>query len=199
MNLHDGKLYDLLSFVTKHVPFYKRFSPLLSGNLEPGEILQRFPIIDKSIIKGNAASFLSDEVRDFEIAQTASLHSIIPGQQLNKMLVPEVTSGSSGFPLICYKRNSERIRLGLSIWKRRKMLDPLVSQKSLYCLIHAHVSQKKVVDDTRNFHPENIKKVLSYLIKEFRPRIVHGTPSDLFEYAKYILQQDVDLEGWSPS
>lgn len=194
----ENKLNELIEYAINHVPYYQQFKNAIE-NSTSAPMLSHFPVMTKKKMLDHFNDFISDQYKESIIAETEGLHSIKPGQNLSNVLVPEVTSGSSGSPMRCYKTNNERIQLAISAWKYRKLLDPRVSPKNIYCLIHAHSTQKKVVKDTRNFHPDNMKKVLDYLEHEFKPLIIHGTPSDLHKYALYIEENNIKFQDWDIS
>lgn len=187
----EEKLKTLLEHVVGNVDYYKKFESLISEDVSVYETLRKFPIITKKTINENKQSFFSDYAR-----------SLIDGKDLfsmNEYLIPESTSGSSGFPLICYKSRKERFELAVDLWKRRQMIDEYINQQDMFCLIHVHPSQNTIINDTRNLHPEAIQKVLQYLSDDLKPRLLHSTPSDLEKYADYILGNKMKLDEWQLS
>ena len=197
INSNSDKLYSHLKSVVANSPFYAGYRPFFHADMADGyAALLNFPIMSKSDMVRNHDALLSNIVRGYPVIATDGLFTVRIGEDLNKALIPEITSGSSGFPLKCYKTNEERVRLAISAWRRRMVFDPALRQQDIFCLIHAHASQPKVVSDPRNFHPDNIKKVLDFLVNEVKPRMLHGTPSDLLEYARFINKIGYDLKDW---
>ncbi len=177
----EKKLLRLIQDVTKYVPFYKPYQELGEQFSNPIDALMRLPITDKKMIHNNNDAFFSQR---------------IARSKREELLITEVTTGSSGLPIMCYKTKEERLQLALSAWKQRKAIDNTVNQSSMFCLLHSHSSQKKIVEDTRNLNPGNISKVLHYLRDEFKPKIIHCSPSDIFEYARFIEVEEFQLFAW---
>jgi phenylacetate-CoA ligase len=151
------------------------------------EAFHAIPIIERPFFKSNFNLFLSGELNE----------SLEKGTPANFYM--ETTSGTSGSRFTCYKSNSERIQLAMAVWKRRKLIDPLVEQASSYCIIHIPYTQKNVVEYGDFYNPEKIATVLNYLVNDLRPRMIHGGPPVICAYAKFIEENKIDLKGWRPS
>jgi phenylacetate-CoA ligase len=175
------KLSNLIREVTHFVPYYKQFLERTDTYDDPVQALAQLPITEKALLHSHAEQFYSER---------------IDKSRREDLLIAEVTTGSSGLPIMCYKTKEERFQLALSAWKQRRAIDARVNQSNLFCLLHSHSSQKKVVDNMRNLHSQNISKVLHYLRDEFQPLIIHCSPSDIFEYAKFIEREQFSLEDW---
>lgn len=195
------KLYRHLSAVTQKTEYFRPWQALLNQWSDDwyASVFSKFPVASKEVMLANSEAFFSDDVKDFAVSPTIGLFTVDRSGVLHKELIPEVTSGSSGFPMKIFKTNEERIRLAMSAWNNRSLIDAKANQNNMFCLIHAHGTQPKVVTDTRDYNPANITKVLNFLSTEMKPRLVHGTPSDLYEYAQFIINNNYDLGDWKPT
>lgn len=184
---------SLIDEIVESVPFFKPYKGAISSFQDPLDRLMALPVTDKTTMREYKQSFFSNQLGDPLLNEKGELlSSKIP-------LVPEATTGSSGVPVICYKSNQERFVLALSAWKQRKLIAPEANQTTMFCLMHAPASQKRIVDDLRNLHDSNVEKVLQYLRDELKPLIIHGSPSDLYAYANYIRKSGFDLKEWQLS
>jgi phenylacetate-CoA ligase len=161
--------------------------------------LQDYPVMDKALLRKKFRAILADNAHQNVIEFTDGLFSVkrSPGG-LKDVLIAEVTSGSSGTPLKIVKTNAERMTLGLKAWQQRQRISRRVNQKNTFFTAHVHISQPKIVEDLQNHHPENLRKILSYLTNDMRPLCIHGTPGDLYQYGKYLLDSGDNHTEWRP-
>src|SRR5688572_8782092 len=103
------RLQSVIDHAASTVPFYRRLQE------EKGRALTfyDFPVLSKKRFIENL-----DEMMSVLYADYVKAHD--PRSVTNpKTLLYEFTSGSSGYPLRCYKTIQERTRLALSLHKKR--------------------------------------------------------------------------------
>lgn len=182
-----SELQDLLHHALSSVPFYKRFQK----ELDCKEIkLENFPPVSKKSMIDNLDDFLSDAYSGYR--KISDHHS-----DNRKVLIYEFTSGTSGYPLKCYKTVSERTKLGLSLYKKRKAIYPNFTNDKMFCFIHnTGYRSNSYTDSLGNLSDDNIRKVLLYLRDEVRPLVLHGNPMLFLYYATFIKNSRFDLKSW---
>lgn len=185
----EARLNNILNDAINNVEYF-RTRVHRSETMTTTDLLNQFPILTKEEVKKHKDHLFSDRAK--EKIKGVDLFS------MNEFLIPESTSGSSGFPIIIYKSKLERFQLAIDLWAKRRLIDERVNQENMFCLIHLPHNQKKIIKDTRNLHPDAIQQVLNYLI-ENKPLLLHSTPSDLVKYAGYILDNNIDLKDWKPA
>lgn len=186
MNEHENKLYAILKHAIDNVQYFRDRVSVIS-TMTAIELLNEFPIVTKKEVNTYKDILFSDQARE-------KMRGLDPFS-MKEFLIPESTSGSSGFPIVIYKTKSERFQLAIDLWNKRKLIDDKVNQSNMFCLIHIPHNQEKIIKDTRNLHPDVIQQMLDHLIRS-KPLLLHSTPSDLIKYAEYIINNNVDLQDW---
>lgn len=95
----------------------------------------------------------------------------------------EITSGSTGEPLKCYKTSSEIMKLNLIIWQNRKRIDNEVNIKNFFSMYG--MDTRKKIGDLVNLEKENMLSCLKKILDE-KPRWLYGSVSVVEQYAKII-------------
>lgn len=149
----------------------KYYSNIIRKNKIENYELKLFPIITKSEIKSNYADYISTSKE--------------------KPLL-ELTSGSSGVPLKCWKTKTERVTAAISLWKQRKRRDPYVNNQNFLPLVGYNTYHK--IGDFCNFDKENIKECFDGLL-EFNPRWISGPITIVERYAKEIEKGNISYSG----
>lgn len=181
---------DRLAAILKHavetVPYY---APLGRQGAVPA--LRDFEPLGKRAYVANLQSLLSSAFADHR--RTSDHHEAgRPGT-----LLCEFTSGSSGYPLHCYKTSAERTQLALSLFRKRRAIDPAFAMKDLFGFIHnPDYPATSHFDGLGNLAPENIGRVLTYLRDRLRPPYLHGNPMLLLYYARFVQERRFDLGDW---
>lgn len=186
MNEKENKLYKILNHAINNVQYFRNRVSATS-TMTAIELLNKFPILTKKEVNTYKDILFSDHALE-------KMRGIDPFS-MKEFLIPESTSGSSGFPIVIYKTKIERFQLAVDLWSKRKLIDDRVNQNNMFCLIHLPHNQEKIIKDTRNLHPDAIQQVLDHLIRN-KPLLLHSTPSDLIKYAEYIINNNVDLKDW---
>lgn len=133
--MDEKKLYNILHYSIDNVLYYKK----LKLSINPIETVEKFPIIDKRIIKDNYSSFISNEY-DVRLLKNI-LHNNNDFYHENKIIsmhntfVIECTTGSSGMPFSVVKTIQERNQLARILWKKRNE-HFVVSPNSMFNFIH---------------------------------------------------------------
>ena len=181
------RLEDLLRHAATTVPFYRTLQAEKPG-LRP---LNAFPVLGKKRYIENLESLMSDVYAGFERVDEGAAQ---PGPN---MLIGEFTSGSSGYPLRCYKTVQERTRLALSLLRRRTSVLKSFSNDNMFGFIHnREFAASSYADGLGNLSEENIGRVLLHLRDTRRPAVLHGNTMLLERYADYVRKHCFDLGSW---
>lgn len=178
------RLTDLLCHLRKNVPFYKNISII---NDDPFKTLRNLPVLSKEEIQKNLSQFLSD---DFPKMNTYSV----------------TTSGSSGNQLKLYLDNSTygiEWAYVAAAWSRVGYIpgDRLISfrgvefrnaKKGVYWQDNPVYNTLEM--SPNHISPETMPAYIS-MIKKVKPKFIHGYPSAISFFAKYMEDEGVELHG----
>lgn len=175
------QLKRLLEHAVKHVPFYSDIK-LASG--DPFKNLERFPIIEKGIIKRDITKFKANNI-------------------LEKNMYYVATGGSSGNPFEFYLDNStfgKEWAFVVISWNRVGFTpgDKVVSFrgvefKNASKCIYWQDNPIYNMLEMSPFHMSegNLQRYVGK-IKEFKPRYIHGYPSAISILAKYVIAKGIE-------
>lgn len=161
------KLRSLLIYLSEHNRYYQEIQKKLQYDVyhdDIREIYKSLPIVTKLDIIENQDTYFTDNIRGEEIFE-------------------EVTSGSSGKVLKCYKTSTERTMLALNIWKQRRLFDPLVNTTN-YCNLFNN-EMEEMIGRVYDVEEETIIKNFYKLIA-LNPRWIAGPISLLSKLAILI-------------
>ena len=102
----------------------------------------------------------------------------------------EITSGSTGEPLKCFKTDREIMKLNLIIWQSRKRIDSKVNVKNFFSMYG--MDTRKRIGDVVNLEKDNMLVCLKKILNE-KPRWLYGSVSIVEQYAKIL--QEFDLKN----
>jgi len=182
-----SRLQEVLEHAAQTVPFYQRLAEGRSG-LD----YWSFPVLGKKRFIENLDDMMSTLYAGYDrvhgLAEVKAPHS----------LICEFTSGSSGYPLRCYKTVPERTRLALSLHKKRVAVMKDFSPARMFGFIHnTGFESHSYLDGLGNLSAENIGRVLLYLRDVAQPAVLHGNTMVFVYYADYIAKHGFDLKSWS--
>jgi phenylacetate-coenzyme A ligase PaaK-like adenylate-forming protein len=181
------RLEGLLHHAATTVPFYRA---LQAGKFCP-QSLAAFPVLGKKRYIENLENLMSNVYAGFERMDEGTAQ---PGPN---MLIGEFTSGSSGYPLRCYKTVQERTRLALSLLRKRTSALKNFSNDRMFGFIHnTEFTASGYADSLGNLSEENIERVLLYLRDTRRPAVLHANTMLLERYADYIRNYRFELGSW---
>jgi phenylacetate-CoA ligase len=181
-----GLIQRQLAYVTKYVPHYKGMAGKIS--------LDSFPLLKKSDIQSDYASFVSDQpdpiIRNSVLRDLGRKQDVYEGVSEHGVLINE-TSGTSGVPLRCARSVEDRLALGVGIWRQRRRIDPAITPPGLYRFNHPGT-------DRRRYHPglltlENLQALYADVART-RARWIHAAPSRLQKHLEVFRGA-----GWSPT
>jgi len=179
-----ARLQQLLQHAVDTVPFY---SALRGRALN----LAQFPVIGKKRYIDNLEHLMSTGYRDFARMYEGN------GEPDAHTLIGEFTSGSSGYPLTCYKTVAERTQLALSLFRKRCAVLRTFSNDRMFGFIHnTEFTAGSYVESLGNLSEENIGRVLTYLRDARRPAVLHGNTMLLERYADFIRKHQFPLGSW---
>ena len=92
----------------------------------------------------------------------------------------EITSGSTGEPLKCYKNKNEIMKLNLILWRNRKRIDKEVNINNFFSMYG--MDTRKRIGDLFNLNKENVLYCLKKILEE-KPRWLYGSVSIVERYA----------------
>lgn len=164
------KLKKLLCFLYNKNPYYS--SILKNMNCDPNcddiqLIYNQMPYITKDDIINNYDSLLTP--------------SILERNNENF----DITSGSSGNVLKCYKSYEERSKLAINIWKKRRNIDPGVTPEN-YVNIFSKDFEKvigKFYNTSEDMLCKNLKRIM-----DLKPRWISG-PVSIFERFAILINE----------
>lgn len=161
------KLRSLLIYLSEHNEFYKRVQKDLQYDVyhdDIREIYKSLPYTSKQDILNNPDIYFSDNPKQEQIFE-------------------EVTSGSSGNVLRCYKTSTERTLLAFNIWKQRRLFDPDVNVNN-YCNLFNNEMEEQV----GKFYNVEDREVIAnfYKLIALQPRWIAGPISLLTKFAMLI-------------
>lgn len=163
----QNKLRNLLIYLSEHNRYYQQIQKKLKYDVYNDDILEIYkslPVITKLDIIENPDIYFSDNTKGEEIFE-------------------EVTSGSTGKVLKCYKTSTERTMLALNIWKQRRLFDPLVNTNN-YCNLFNN-EMEEAIGRVYDVEEETIIKNFYKLIA-LTPRWIAGPISLLSKLAILI-------------
>ncbi len=181
------RLQDLLDHAASTVPFYMQLQQEKGHPLTYAD----FPLISKKRFIDHL-----DEMMSLRYADYARV--LDPKELSNpQTLIYEFTSGSSGYPLRCYKTIHERTQLALSLYKKRAAIYKEFSNDKMFGFIHnTDFESNSYIDSLGNLSEENIGRVLTYLRDVVKPKVLHGNTMLLLYYADFIKKYSFDLGDW---
>ncbi|MCX7746866.1 MAG: hypothetical protein N2645_08240 [Clostridia bacterium] len=187
MVVNNTRLEKILRHAFDTVPFYMKIKETSGGQDIRFEDL---PLIGKKFMIENMDFFLSNAYKDYDRTENQK-------EIGDKLLYFEFTSGSSGYPLQCYKTKGEKTEFGVSLYKKRKAIFNGFTNDKMFCFIHNHeFDHSSYKDSLGNLSEENIGKILNYLRDEAKPKVLHGNTMLLLYYARYIKDHNFDLKSW---
>lgn len=180
-------LQKLLDHAFHTVPFYIGLKE--KNNNKPLEF-EKLPLIGKKYMMEHFEDFLSKTCSHYKRTDH-------PKPNDKQVLIYEYTSGSSGYPLKCYKTPGERTRLGISLYKKRKAVSPGFRNDRMFCFIHnTDFESHSYMDSPGNLSEDNIGRILTYLRDEVKPAYLHGNTMLFIYYADYIKKNNFQLGSW---
>lgn len=170
------KLRKLLLYLNENNEFYKRIQKDLQYDVYHDDIKQIYeslPYTSKQDILNNQDIYFSKNAKQEEIFE-------------------EVTSGSSGNVLKCYKTSTERTLLAFNIWKQRRMFDPLVNVTN-YC----NLFNNEMEEAAGKFYNVAEEEVIAnfYRLIKLQPRWIAGPISLLTKFALYVQEEKIQYHN----
>jgi len=166
-NKQKEMLNDLFKYVCNNNKYYKQQILKLNVNTDEDIEFCKLPIITKQDVKDNIDVFFSDSTEERYC---------------------ELTSGSTGVPLACYKTKSERLTASLAMWKERRRIDSAVNSYNFFSLYGPGVS--RVMGNFFDFEKNNMIKCFNRMM-HYSPRWIQGPVTAIERYAKLIENNDV--------
>lgn len=180
------RLHDVLTHAATTVPFYVQLGAASGGELGP----EQFPLIGKKQFVDRLDALLSLRYADY-----ARVHELAEAGP--RSLVCEFTSGSSGYPMRCYKTLAERTQLALSLHRKRTSVYREFSLDRMFGFIHNTTFESRTYGDSLgNLSEPNIERVLKHLRDVVRPAVLHGNTMVFIYYADFIRKHGFDLGSW---
>lgn len=172
---NNEKITDLIIFLSQKNKYYSKVISNITGGREVSsvniqEMYDQLPISDKYTINANYHEYLSD---------------------LNQNNIIEMTSGSTGTPLICLKTNRERIYLSHLLWSERKKVDKYVNVKNFFSLYGPKTNRE--IGNMFIFDKENMISCFNRMMQT-GPRWICGPITAINRYAYLIEDKMVNYE-----
>lgn len=187
-NEKKDKIYSALKNALENVPYYRENWSFELPSIEKFDysfFQQYVPILEKDEVRTHNDQFISSRYD-------------------KKEMTFDVTSGTTGNPLICYKSKKERLKRANELWKQRKIFVPDLSVNDKFARFYAfrmneeHLITNKVLYRDNELHiplfdySENrIEEYLSEL-SQFQPRWIHGPSTAIFNLAKHAKSKKIN-------
>ncbi|AIS52131.1 AMP-dependent synthetase and ligase [Thermoanaerobacter kivui] len=184
------KIYSALKNVLENVPYYRENWGFKLPPIEKFDysFFQQFvPILEKDEVRTHNDQFISTRYDKNE-------------------LTFDVTSGTTGNPLLCYKSKKERLKRANELWKQRRMFVPDLSVYDRFARFYAYRMNEEYLITNKVLHRGNelhiplfdysedrIEEYLSE-ISQFHPRWMHGPSTAIFNLAKHAKSKKIDLK-----
>lgn len=184
---HKKTLYDLLIHCKQTVVFYQKnvnyVVPAFS-DFTYDYFRERVPMLEKSVVRNNSESLLSDAV---------------PLERLST----DATSGTEGKPIICYRSIEERFVCSKTLWSLRRSLVPGLSPSDRFARFYAYRNNKEEIVSNKVLYKNNdillpLFNISESKLKEywheiiwFKPRWMHGPSSTIYSLALAVYECDL--------
>lgn len=187
-----------LQYVGHNVPYFRALG------CDDGRPIEQFPFTCKLQIRNNYESFISDQFLNVRRPLVDFLTSKYISPELNQGEYPDEcyfsdnisvweTTGTSGTVLRCPKSMDDRVRVGVGIWRQRRLIDSFVRPRNLLPFgIHYGLSPP-FDSDPWNCDLSNLKSIYEK-IRDSGYRWIHSR-ADLLHRQISVFQR----EGWSPT
>lgn len=103
----------------------------------------------------------------------------------------EITSGSTGEPLKCYKNQKEIIKLNLIMWQKRRHVDNDVNINNFFSMYGMYTRKK--IGDLFDLDKDNVLYCLKKILEE-KPRWLYGSVSVVERYATVMKEAGLKNE-----
>ncbi|MGG4551430.1 phenylacetate--CoA ligase family protein [Paenibacillus humicus] len=175
-------LLKIVDEAIKNTDFYKRHYE----NLEAGYRFEQLPFLKKEDIRADYKQLVRHGTAEEEC-------------------IPYWTSGSTGIPVKYIRSKEEFTKATLEMSKQRRKVDHRAFcgtichfdkiVEPIQYVYHQH-EKKELILSLYNNSPERYELFIS-AIKEFKPSIIQGYASALYQFAKYVLETGRSMEGIS--
>lgn len=190
-NIVKEKLIEQIKYAYKYVPYYREnYNENDVKTMNSLNDIERFPFIDKEIVKSNEDQFISDKFKKSELIQ-------------------KKTSGSTGMPLAIYMNKDTTLKewaFVVHIWERigftskssRILMREIEDKNKGICYFDGLKNELRI--DISNMTPENME-IYCKAIERYKPDYIHGYPSATLQLCKFIEKRGIkhQFKGVLPS
>ena len=190
-NIVKEKLIEQIKYAYKYVPYYREnYNENDVKTMNSLSDIERFPFIDKEIVKSNEDQFISDKFKKSELIQ-------------------KKTSGSTGMPLAIYMNKDTTLKewaFVVHIWERigftskssRILMREIEDKNKGICYFDGLKNELRI--DISNMTPENME-IYCKAIERYKPDYIHGYPSATLQLCKFIEKRGIkhQFKGVLPS
>ena len=190
-NIVKEKLIEQIKYAYKYVPYYREnYNENDVKTMDSLSDIERFPFIDKEIVKSNEDQFISDKFKKSELIQ-------------------KKTSGSTGMSLAIYMNKDTTLKAWafvVHIWERigftskssRILMREIEDKNKGICYFDGLKNELRI--DISNMTPENME-IYCKAIERYKPDYIHGYPSATLQLCKFIEKRGIkhQFKGVLPS
>jgi len=178
-----SQLYKVLKYCFENVPYYKdnwNIEMVSESKFDYDFFSSHIPVLEKNNLKVNTDLFIADTFK-------------------KEYLKCDVTSGTEGKPMVCYKSEEERVRCSNALWMKRRSWVRDLTPRDRFARFYAFRSteDKKLITNSVLYKDNDIHiplfdmsgdKLSEYWnnIIEFKPRWMHGPSTAIFNIAKHV-------------
>lgn len=174
-NEKEKKLRTLLKFLIANNRFYyevwKKVGFDISNDIIE-DIYESLPIVTKKDIINNK--------------------DILSCNMQNEEVFKEITSGSSGEVMTCYKTSGERARLALNIWKQRRNYDRQVNISNFIDLFSDEIEE--IIGSFYSVDNNTVIKNF-YKVMDLNPRWLSGPSSLISKFSNLINEERINYKN----
>jgi phenylacetate-CoA ligase len=180
-------LEEITGYFVKRVPYFRGRQPQFSA----------LPVTTKRVMMTRPADFVSDEYsrnREYlaDLIQDRVSDCKVSNLQVQASteIIVEQTTGTTGMPGRYPKTKAERSQLAMGIWRQRKQIDPLVSLRNFFPLVHFPIGVK--IDQRMNSTNASQVKELYLDAKRAGMRWLHINPRRIKSHINLLKAAGID-------
>lgn len=181
-----------LKKISENIVFYKQKDLSIdeTGNFE--EEIKKFPVVNKQLIKQDQKSFISYSAYGEEYQKIFQDKKYIFDKKYiigGQIIIAEYTSGTTGSPFIVLKTKSERLKLGMNLWKLRNQ-HTKVDTDEMFDFIHSASFRNVKFDPHKNRRLQELE-----FLSKSKYTWWHITSRLLEEYKSLVVEHNIKFSN----
>lgn len=191
LSIQKERLYRIIDFATKNVPFYRKICEQKSMIISKDSIfedIKKFPILTKDIIRRNWNSLHPDLI--------------------NKRYIYITSGGTTGEPINLIHDEDFIVKTSAALQSFHEIANYFIGDK----IVRLWGDEKLILNETQNYfnyfknkylkstHLQNAFKMSDEIIKRyinelnlFNPKVIYTYVQSIYEIAKYIIRNNIKI------